>query len=124
MAGIQYGGDTISCTAAAAITRGQVLEVTTWPSVRKAAADTALALGIAMSDADTGEQVDVAVKAGVYTVTGTASAGDALSCDADGKVATLARTKPLIGYALEEATDALMLIKFTGSNFINTHEGD
>ena len=34
---------------------------------------------------------------------------------------TLALTKPDIGYALEGGTDALILIKFTGQNFINTH---
>jgi predicted RecA/RadA family phage recombinase len=124
MAGIQYGGDTISCVAAAAIERGQVLEVTTWPAVRKAASDDSLALGIAMSDAANGETVDVAVKPGVYTVTGTASKGEALSCDADGTVVTLARTKPCIGHALEDGTAEPMLIKFTGQNFINTHSGD
>jgi hypothetical protein len=120
MAKAQFMGHPISGTAGAAITRGQLLKADTFPGVVKTAADTDLVIGIALADAASGEQVSIGVDRGVYTVTGTATAGNRLGPDADGKVKAVAATKPCIGYALETASNAKMLILFDGSNSINT----
>ena len=122
MAKAQFMGHPISGTAGAAITRGQLVKADTFPGVVKTAGDSDVVLGIALADAANGEQVSIGVNRGVYTVTGTATAGQRLSADQDGKVKAIANTKPCIGYALETATASTMLILFDGSNSINTVE--
>ena len=95
----------ITRTASADIVGGRCVEVTTTGAVAHAAADSAKFLGIAMSDAKSGEAVTVSLDSVHRPVAaGAITAGVKVYTAADGKVTATGTTNP-IGIALTSVAD-------------------
>lgn len=95
----------ITRTASADVIGGRCVEVTTSGSVAHAAADSAKFLGVAMSDAKTGESVTVSLDSIQRPVAaGAITAGAKVYTAADGKVSATGTTNP-IGIALTAVAD-------------------
>lgn len=104
-------GHVINLTAGAAITAGQVVELTGDETVQAAGANSTKVIGVALKDAAANEKVAV-ITEGVVEVTasGSISAGAKLASAAGGKVAAWSASAAgdsakIIGVALEAATD-------------------
>ena len=94
----------ITRTASADVIGGRCVEVTTSGSVAHAAADSAKFLGVAMSDAKTGESVTVSLDSVQRPVAAGAITAGAKVYTADGKVSATGTTNP-IGIALTTVAD-------------------
>jgi predicted RecA/RadA family phage recombinase len=105
-------GDDVTYTASAAITGGQLVEITGTRSVGPAGAASTKYVGVALFDAAAGDSVTIEA-GGVQrpTASGAIAAGDRVQAAANGAVAT-GTTAPL-GTAIAAAADgAVALIKF------------
>ncbi|AIY89905.1 DUF2190 family protein [Geoglobus acetivorans] len=87
-------GRSIKATAGAAITAGQLVELTGDETVAPTSGASSKVLGVAMKDAAAGEQVTV-ITEGVVEVTaaGAISAGDLVQSAANGQVEVFSATK-------------------------------
>lgn len=109
-------GQALTLKASAAITAGQIVEVTGAGTVGPAGADSVKWVGVAAFDAATNDNVTIyagGVQAPVAS--GTVTAGDLVVCAADGEVvsdATPATAPALVGVALSTATDAAVRVAF------------
>jgi hypothetical protein len=119
---VYIDGDEISLTATAAITAGQLLEVTGIGTVGPASAASLKVVGVAAADTASGNRVMIFSRGqgSIHEVinSGGVTAGDQLIAAAGGKVATLApaaaatlgdvnNARAVIGVALGTAADAL-----------------
>lgn len=104
-------GLSITRQASAAVTGGQLVEVTGNGTVGPAAATSTKWLGTAAFDAASGEQVTVH-KGGVQrcNASGAIAAGDLVAAAADGAVATSATPAvgQLVGVAISDAADGVV----------------
>jgi len=105
-------GHAISLTASAAVTGGQLVEITTDNSVQPAGAASAKVVGVALFDGAVGDLVSVQ-SAGVQRLTAASAiaAGDSVAAAANGQVAT-AGANPVVGIAIAAAAaGATALVK-------------
>lgn len=101
-------GDEVTCTASAAITGGQLVELTGPYAVAPAAATSESWFGVAGFDAAAGDDVTIYRQQVQRPIaSGAVTAGDAVIAAADGKVATSATPTVLthVGTALSTAAD-------------------
>lgn len=109
-------GQAITLKASAAVTAGQVVEITGVNTCGPAAADSIVWLGVAAFDAAINENVTI-YSGGVQApiASGTVTAEDLVVCAADGEVitdASPASAPALVGVALTTATDAAVRVVF------------
>lgn len=99
-------GQAVTFTASAAVTGGQLVEVTGDRAVAPAAADSPSVVGVAGYDAAAGDPVTV-FAGGVQQLvaSGAIAAGDRVAAAADGAVATLGVATNPVGTALTAAAD-------------------
>lgn len=92
----------------AAVTGGRVLAVSGAGTVAHAAADSALAIGVAGFDAAAGDRVTVIPRGGIHrlTASGAIAAGARVATAAAGKIQTLGANVNAIGTALTAASSA------------------
>lgn len=103
---IRIPGQALVATASAAITAGQVVEVSGNDTVAPAGADSAKWLGVAAFNAVAGDRLTVHCGGTQAPIAaGAVTAGDTVAVAADGKVATAAGTEAAVGIALTTATD-------------------
>lgn len=103
---IRIPGQALVATASAAITAGQVVEVSGNDTVAPAGAASAKWLGVAAFDAKAGDRVTVhAGGTQAPKASGAITAGDLVASAADGKVATSADGSNAVGLALTTAAD-------------------
>lgn len=105
-------GHAIGFTVTAAVTGGQLVEITTDRSIQPAGAASAKVVGVALYDGVVGDLVSVQ-SAGVQQITAASAiaAGDSVAAAASGQVAT-AGTNPVVGIAIAAAAaGATALIK-------------
>lgn len=104
-------GQDVTYTASAALTGGQVVEVTTDRNVGPAGAASTKYVGVALFDAAVGDSVTVA-SGGIHrlTASGAIAAGDRVQAAANGQVATGA-TAPIGTAIAAAASGAVALIK-------------
>ncbi|OMH30646.1 capsid cement protein [Tersicoccus sp. Bi-70] len=100
-------GESPTHAVSAAVTGGQLVEVTGDRVVGPATADSAKVVGVASADTPLGERVAV-FRGGVQrlTASGAIAAGDRVAAAADGKVSTTGTNK--IGTALAAAADGAL----------------
>jgi predicted RecA/RadA family phage recombinase len=106
-------GQAITLTASAAVTGGQLVEITTDKSIQPAGAASAKVIGVALYDGNVGDLIAVQ-SAGVQrlTASGAIAAGDSIQAAANGQVATVSSTNPVIGIAIAAAASgATALVK-------------
>lgn len=106
-------GQAISLTVSAAVTGGQLVEITTDKSIQPAGAASAKVIGVALYDGAVGDTIAVQ-SAGVQRLTAASAinAGDSVQAAANGQVATVSSTNPVIGIAIAAAASgATALIK-------------
>lgn len=114
-------GETVTYTASAAITAGQMVEITGNDTVGPAGANSTKWVGVAAFDAANGDRVSVH-SGGIQklTTSGTVTAGDLVVCAAAGVVSTLAavttptaadvtNTRAIVGVAKNGATTGLVI---------------
>lgn len=102
-------GQSYTRRTSAAVTGGQLVEVSGSGTVAPAAADSTKVIGVAGFDAAAGDIVTVHT-AGVHPLaaSGAISAGDQVAAAASGKVA--AGTTAVIGVALDDAVDGIVTV--------------
>jgi len=118
--------DVISFVAGAAVERGDVLQLDAtgnYPKAIKTAADTDVVLGVALSDAASGQNVPVSVARGIYTLrAGAAIAEEAkVAPTTDGEIKTAASADEAFGVALEAASaadDEIRVLAFMGTQLL------
>lgn len=110
---IRIPGQALVATASAAITAGQIVEVSGNDTVAPADAASVKWLGVAAFDAVAGNRVTIhAGGTQAPAASGTVTAGDQVAVAADGKVATSVDGDGAIGVALTTATDAEVRVQF------------
>lgn len=103
---IRIPGQALVATASAAITAGQIVEVSGNDTVAPAAAASAKWLGVAAFDAKAGDRVTVhAGGTQAPKASGAVTAGDQVAVAAGGTVATSADGVGAVGVALTNAAD-------------------
>lgn len=103
---IRIPGQALVATASAAITAGQIVEVSGNDTVAPAAADSVKWLGVAAFDAKAGDRVTVhAGGTQAPKASGAVTAGDQVAVAAGGTVATSAEGVGAVGVALTNAAD-------------------
>lgn len=103
-------GRFVKATAGAAVTAGQLVELTDNETVAPASADSTKVVGVAMKDAAANELVTVVTEGVVeLTASGAIAAGDRVAADAGGKVkawsaAAAGDSAKIVGVALTSAS--------------------
>lgn len=101
-------GQAVTFAVSADVIGGRLVAVTGARSVGPAGADSAAVVGVAATDAKTGDRVAVFTRAGGVqrlTANGAIAAGAKISAAAAGKIQTVGSTTNPIGLALEPATN-------------------
>lgn len=112
---IRIPGQALVATASAAITAGQIVEVSGNDTVAPAGAGSAKWLGVAAFDAKAGDRVTIhAGGTQAPKASGAVTAGDQVAAAANGRVATSADGAAALGVALTNAADgAEVRVQFT-----------
>jgi len=109
-------GQALTLKASAAVTAGQVVEVTGVGTVGPAGADSVKFVGVAAFDAAINDNVTTYAGGVQFPIaSGTVTAGDIIVCAADGEVitdATPTSAQCVVGIALSTATDAAVRVAF------------